>query len=157
MRSSALRVANIVFKRAKRSDVEKFAIDSRMLAVWMEIDGRQTLGSVAEKLGVKISAIKPTVSELLRLGLIEPKRNAEPHVLDSDFIDTLIREYSLAVGPIAGVLIEDEALSLGHAISQFPVHRIAELIDILAREIQREAKTMAFKQKMLSKIREKGY
>lgn len=157
MGSSPMKLSDIVFQRSNLDDVGKFAVDRRMLAVLMEMDGRQSLRSVADKLGVDISEIKSTVKELLRLGLVQPKRSAAVRVLDADFVETLEREYSLAVGPIAPVLIEDEAKALGYAVSRFPVQRVAELIDSLAREIQREGKTLVFKQKMISKIREKGY
>lgn len=152
-----LNIADIVFQRANREDLESFAVDQRMLALWMEMDGTQSLDMVADKLGVGIEAIKPAVRELLRLGLIRPIAGKKSPVLDEDFIETLNREYSLAVGPIGSVLIEQEALSLGYAITQFPVHRVAELIDVLANDIQRETKSVAFKKNMISKIREKGY
>jgi hypothetical protein len=157
MGDSKLRVADIVFKHSQRSDMQKFNIDRNMLNVWMEIDGNRTLGAVADKVGIEISAIKPVMSQLLRLGLIEPKKDANPRVLDADFIEVLMREYSLAVGPIANVLIEEECLDLGYDIRRFPAQRVAELIDVLARAIKRKEKTLAFKQKMISKIREKGY
>ena len=152
-----LNIADIIFQRTNRDDLERFAVDQRMLALWMEMDGTHSLGMVADKLGIDMATIKPAVRELLRLGLIQPIAGKKSPVLDEDFVEVLSREYSLAVGPIGRVLIEQEALSLGHAISQFPVHRVAELIDVLAHDIQREAKSVAFKQNMISKIREKGY
>jgi hypothetical protein len=54
------------------------------------------------------------------------------------------------------VLIEEECIDLGYDIRRFPAQRVAELIDVLARAIKRKEKTLAFKQKMISKIREKG-
>ena len=69
----------------------------------------------------------------------------------------LFGQYSLAVGPIAEVLIEDEVQNLGYDLSRFPVQRLAELMNRLYREIKREEKKMIFKTNMMHKIREKGY
>ena len=56
-----------------------------------------------------------------------------------------------------GALIEDEIQDLGFTVMQFPVQRVAELVDKLSREIRREEKKAAFKRNMINKIREKGY
>jgi len=64
---------------------------------------------------------------------------------------------SLAVGPIAQVLIEDEVENLGYELSRFPGHRVAELIDNLAQEIRRQEKKNVFLKMMATKIREKRY
>ncbi|MDX1709483.1 MAG: hypothetical protein R3274_12840, partial [Desulfobacterales bacterium] len=78
-------------------------------------------------------------------------------MLDKDFFDYLMAHLSLAVGPIAQVLIEDEVENLGCELSRFPGHRVAELIDKLAQEIRREEKKNEFIEKMAAKIREKKY
>jgi hypothetical protein len=135
----------------------KFAIDSQMLAVWMALDGQTTLGSVAQRLNLPLAAVGQAVNGLAKLGLVERGQEVLPSVLDQDFLDFLYEQYSLAVGPIAGVLIEEEALDLGHEVSKFPARRVAELIDALAREIRREEKSALFKQRMIAKIREKGF
>jgi hypothetical protein len=88
--------------------------------------------------------------------LITPVREAVA-ALDGDFLNFLRIELSHAVGPIAEILIEDAIYDLGHSISEFPTSQVAELVDLLSREIQREDKTIAFKQKVIKKIREKGY
>ncbi len=157
MGSGPERIAELVLRRANRDDMGKFAVDSQMLAVWMELDGRATLGTVAQKLNLPLSALGQAVNALARLGLVERGSEAGPAVLDRDFLAFLYEQFSLAVGPIAKVLIEEEALDLGHAISKFPARRVAELVDALAREIRREEKSALFKQRMIAKIREKGF
>jgi hypothetical protein len=78
-------------------------------------------------------------------------------MLDKDFFDYLVAHLSLAVGPIAQVLIEDEVETLGYELSRFPGHRVAELIDKLAQEIRRDDKKDVFLKMMAAKIREKKY
>jgi hypothetical protein len=78
-------------------------------------------------------------------------------VLDQDFLRYLITELSLAIGPLGEVIVEDGVDELGFTLNTFPTHRAAELINLLAQEIQRDEKRSEFKQNMVKKIREKGY
>ena len=100
--------------------------------------------------------MRDVISKLLQLKLIE-KVEEKILSLDNDFIEYLFGQFSLAVGPIAQVLIEDEMQDLGFNVTQFPTQRIAELVDRLSREIRREEKKAQFKRNMINKIREKGY
>lgn len=147
----------LVFKRVPAQNIGEFSLDGRMLSVLMEMDGRQTVATIAQKLGINMGAIRPVISTLLDLKLIEAGEDALS-VVDSEFLEELKRELSLAVGPIAEVLIEDAAADLGgYTPERFPSHRAAELVDLLARQIRREDKMTTFKQNMVRTIREKGY
>jgi len=145
----------MVFKRIKRDDLGEFSLDSQMLNVIMELDGKKTLAAIAEKMGMKMSAMKEAISKLLQLNLIEPVEGAVP-MLDKDFFDYLNAQLTTAIGPIAHVLIEDAVIDLDHSVSQFPIHRAAELVDLLAQQIRREDRKADFKQNMIKKIVEKG-
>jgi len=146
----------LVFKRIPAQNLGEFSLDGQMLSVLMEVDGRQSVGAIAQKLGLNPGAIRPAISSLLELKLIEAGDDALA-VLDADFLAALKGELSLAVGPIAEVLIEDAAGDLGYTPERFPTHRAAEMVDMLAREIRREEKLASFKQNMVTLIREKGY
>ena len=146
----------LVFKRVPAQNLGEFSLDGRMLSVLMEVDGRQSVGAIAQKLGMTLGAIRPVVSGLLDLKLIEAGEWSLS-VLDAEFLDHLKGRLALAVGPIAEVLIEDAAGDLGYTPERFPTHRAAELVDLLARQIRREEKMAEFKQEMVNMIREKGY
>lgn len=149
-------LSGMVFRRIVRKDMGEFSFDNHMLSVLMEMDGRQKIGSVAEKTGLSLADLREIVSKLLGLKLIEPAQ-AAVKMLDKDFLDTLSTEMSLAVGPIAEVIIEDAVADLGLNLTQVPSQRAAELVELLAREIQRDEKKAEFKQNMIRKIKEKGY
>lgn len=146
----------LVFKRVPAQNLGEFSLDGRMLSVLMEVDGRQSVGTIAQKLGMTLGTIRPVVSGLLDLKLIEAGEGSLS-VLDAEFLDYLKGRLALAVGPIAEVLIEDAAGDLGYTPERFPTHRAAELVDLLARQIRREEKMAEFKQEMVNMIREKGY
>lgn len=153
---SSAGISTMVFKRLLREDQGDFLLDQKMLTVFMELDGQKNLGAVASKAGLNMSSMREVISKLLQLKLIE-KAEENIHFLDNDFIEYLFGQFSLAVGPIAQVLIEDETQDLGFSVSQFPIQRVAELVDRLSREIRRDEKKTEFKRNMINKIREKGY
>ena len=146
----------LVFKRVVRENIGEISLDSNMLRVLMELDGKRNLSEIAKKTKMDMSEIRKVVSKLLQLKLVEPVQITVP-MLDEDFFEYLQAKLSLALGPIAEIIIEDALKDLGHKRSQFPSHRAAELVDLVAREIQREEKTGPFKQDMVNKIKEKGY
>ena len=153
---SSAGISTMIFKRLLREDLGDFSLDPKMLTVFMELDGQKNLGAVAQKADLNMSSMRDVISKLLQLKLIE-KVEEKILYLDNDFIEYLFGQFSLAVGPIAQVLIEDEMQDLGFNVTQFPRQRIAELVDRLSREIRREDKKAQFKRNMINKIREKGY
>ena len=142
----------MVFRRVTRDDAGEFSLDGQMLSVLMEFDGRKNLAVVAKNTALSMGVIRRLVSKLFELNLIEPVDEAVS-VLGDDFFDYLNEQLSLATGPIADVLIEDAVNDMGMTFSQTPRHRAAELIDILARQIPREEKRMAFQQAMIEMIK----
>jgi hypothetical protein len=149
-------ISTLVFERIVRNELGDFSMDHRMLTVLMELDGQTDLAGVAHSAGLTMSQMREAIAKLLQLGLIRPA-TSPLHVLDEDFVEHLTAQLSLAVGPIAGLLLEDEIHDMGFSPERFPIQRAPELIDRLAREIRRDEKKSAFKRQMLQKMQEKGY
>jgi DNA-binding transcriptional ArsR family regulator len=149
-------ISALVFKRTVREDSGKVSFDNLMLATFTELDGKNNLAMVARKTGLKMSAVREAVNKLLRLHLIELVEDGI-RIMDRDFLVYLKRELSLAIGPLAEVLIEDAVNDLGYSMVKLPQHRAAELVEMLAKEIHREDKRAIFKQNMVNKIKEKRY
>ncbi len=131
-------------------------MDRRALNVYMLLNGKDTLQKLAESTGNNLGTMRVVISDLVKLGLIEEVRN-DVVFLDGDFLRYLLNELSIATGPIAGVLIEDEVQGLGYEVDQFPGHLAGELVDRLAAEIMRKERKAAFLKNLAGKIREKGY
>jgi site-specific recombinase XerC len=153
---SSSEISSTVFKRIVRDDIGEFPLGHQMLAVFMALDGKAPLNMVAQKAGLNMSTMREIIAKLMRNGLVE-KVDKETVTLDNDFFEYLVAQLSIAIGPIAQVLIEDEIYNLGHEISRFPGHRVAELVDNLAREIRRKEKKDVFLKMMATKIRQKRY
>jgi len=149
-------ISFMIFRRTVTNGLGDFSLDRQTLNIYMQLNGAETLGQLAEKTGQNLGTLRLVISNLLAIGLIEEvQRNIV--MLDGDFFRYLINQLSLATGPIASVLIEDEIHSLGYEVDQFPDYRAAELVNKLAAEIRREEKKSIFIKNMISKIRQKGY
>ena len=153
---SSSELSAMVFKRVVRQDIGEFPLDHQMLSVFMELDGKAPLGAVARKTGLNMSSMREIIARLMKNGLVEQEEQ-KITTLDREFFEFLMAQLSLAVGPIAQVLIEDEVENLGYELSRFPGHRVTELIERLAQEIRREEKKDVFLKLMAAKIREKKY
>lgn len=149
-------ISSIIYKRKVRDDLGDFSLDGQTLLILLELDGKAALGALAGKTGLNMGTIREMISKLLKLGLIE-KVEKEVVPVDSDFFRNLLDEFALAIGPIAGVLIEDQVQALGHDVNSFPGYLVTELVDRLAGEISREEKKTIFIKNMVDIIRAKGF
>ncbi len=146
-------ISRLVLKRTVRADLGEVSLDSEMLQVLMELDGRKNIAQVARSLNMNIKHLRIVLNKLYNLRLCEAAREAIP-LLDRNFLRDLSAELSRAMGPIADVVIEDEINEMGEDPERFPAHRAAELVDMLARQIPREERKVAFQQAMVKRLRE---
>jgi hypothetical protein len=149
-------VGRLIYKRVLRKDLGEFSLDSRMLNILMELDGKKSLQVLSQRLGMSMAEIRGAMQKLANLHVVERIREPGAAVVPWEFFDYLNAQLSLAVGPIAGILIEDTVVDLGKRISGFPVPLVAELVDLLARQIRRKEKGVAFRQNMVRKMKEMG-
>ena len=149
-------ISSMVFKQIATGGTGDVTLDSRLLNVFLGLDGKKNLGIIAQETGLNMEEIGAVITRLLHLKLIE---SAAEDILmaDDDFFNFLNMQLSLAVGPVAEILIEDEIANMDHGISKFPAFRAAELVEILAMNIEREEKRSVFKLGMVNKLKEKGY
>jgi DNA-binding transcriptional ArsR family regulator len=149
-------ISSMIFRRTAAKNLGNFSLNRQTLNVYMGLNGKATLGEVAENSGINMSTMRQLISTLLDLGLIE-RVQKDVVMLDGDFYRYLISQLSLATGPIASVLIEDEVHDLGYEVDRFPGYRAIELIDRLAAQIRREDKKSIFIKNLANKILQKGY
>jgi len=149
-------ISSMVFKQVVTGGMGEITLDSGLLNVFMELDGKKNLGMVAQKTGLNMGEIRNAISKLLKMKLVESSTE-NILMVDGEFFNFLNAQLSLAVGPIAEVLIEDEIVNMGHGISKFPATRAAELVEIISMTIEREEKRSVFKVSMVNKLKDKGY
>lgn len=146
----------LVFKAILRDETEELLLDGRSLKVMLELDGKKTLIEVAKRLNMSLNELRPIIQKLLNLRLIEVSVGSIAKV-DRDFFEFLQAQLTFAVGPLAQIILEDALSELNANLDDFPVTYLAELIDIVSKEIPREEKKAAFMKSILNKMKEKGY
>jgi len=147
-------IGPLVFKSRIHGNVGQFSLDGQMLAVLMNLDGKRDCAELARTVNLNVAALRQVLAALSRLGLIEKVPTALP-VVEAGFIAFVRSRLALAVGPIADILIEDTLEDMKLNGAQVPRARAAELVEMLARQIPREEKRLAFQQEMIAKITEK--
>jgi hypothetical protein len=143
-------------QRAIREGGGQVSLGSRALTFFVEVDGKKTVAEIAQKCGFAQAEIEEIVNRLLEAELVKPVQ-AATDVVDLQFMKDLQRQLSVAIGPIAGVIIEETLADLDLRVDAVPAHQAPELVELLAREIQREQQRIEFKQNMVRIIMEKGY
>ncbi len=146
-------ISALVFKGSVKGDLDKFSLDNQMLQVLVELDGKKNLASVSRSVNMNPDTLKEVLARLQNFQLIEKVETTVP-VLNDEFLDFIQHQLALALGPIAEILIEDELLEFGNNPQEVPFYRAAELINLLARQIPRQEKKIAFQQVMAKKIKE---
>jgi len=142
-----------VFRRIERNDVGEISMDNQMLKILFEVDGQRTVQEIAAKLGMGPSDIANVISRLVDKGIIAPASVAISYLSPAVFAG-LRKELAIAIGPIADVLLENALEDFNSNESSFPSEQAAELVDVLARQISRQEKRVAFQQRMLQLLRE---
>ena len=149
-------ILSMIFKQVVTGGMGDITLDSGLLNVFMELDGKKNLGMIAQKTGLNMGEIREAISKLLKIKLVESSTE-NILMVDGEFLNFLNAQLSLAVGPIAEVLIEDEIVNMGHGISKFPASKAAELVEMIAMTIEHEEKRSVFKVSMVNKLKEKRY
>jgi hypothetical protein len=141
-------ISSLVFQRKAMKDIGNISIDSRSLAVLVEINGKQNMVSIAQKTGLNMAQLREVISSLLKQNLIEASTNGVK-LLNKSFLEMLEAELAIAVGPIAEVLVEDAMADLGYSDGRIPYSNAPELIELVSRDIQREEKKADFIKNMI--------
>ena len=142
---------SMVFRQSNSTGIGDVSMSSQMLNLYLQFDGKKELSAISAATGFDLETTRNVVQKLLELQLIE-QVSGDVKTLDNDVLVFLEKQLALAVGPMAGVLIDDEIADMSESYSAFPASRIPELIDILSRQIPRQEKRIQFQQIMLSKI-----
>lgn len=145
-------ISALVLKRSIRGDIGEFSLDGQMLKILMELDGQKNLATVSQAINMDMEALREVITRLHQIKLVEKVEKKAP-VLNKAFFDFLTTQLSIALGPIAEFLVEDEIQEFGYDLTNFPFDRAAELVNLLARQIPRKEKRLAFQQVMVEKIK----
>lgn len=139
--------SHIIPKRP-RIGTRSFFMDREMLKTLNLVDGKRNLSEIASVAKKSHAATRNTIKKLLDAGLVELLITRTNEEISRNFLSLLGQHLSMAIGPIADLLIEDEIELMGEPWKNFPQERMPELVNALARQIPRENTRIAFQQSM---------
>ena len=145
-------ISLLIFKRSIRDNIDRVSMDADMLKVLLELDGKKDLSAVGRLLQMEADTLETAIRRLADLRLIEQDETSAP-ILNAEFFGFLKQQLSLAIGPIAEYIIEDEVREFSDDPNRVPRQHAAELVEQLARQIHRNEKRLLFQQAMIKRIK----
>ena len=149
-------ISTLIFRQVIGDHIGEVSLDGRLLTIFLDMDGKRSLGSIAQSARLNQSELRQAVSRLLALNLIE-EVGGHSAVIDDEFFKFLTLQLAKAIGPLSKVLVEDSILSTGYSLKRFPAVRAGELVETLAKDIVKEDKRHRFRKDLQRMIQKKGY
>lgn len=146
-------MATMVFKAAPGKDFSAFKNDLQTFNILSAMDGARSLGTIAKEDFYDVKVLSEKVGQLVQMGLLVPVQGGGATSIKPDGLKYLQAELTKLVGPVAGMLLKDNAKKLGHDLSAFPASRAGELLEMVVKFIQNDSQALEFKQKVLSRIK----
>ena len=82
----------------------------------------------------------------------ENRSNVIPRILSRKFFDAAEKELTEILGFLGPLLIRYDVEALGESVGNFPRARVAELIELLSKDIPGEAERARFREKLRSEV-----
>lgn len=142
---------DVHFKKSPSADIGKVSMDADMLKLLLAIDARLPLAQVADKAGISLKGMRPTVSKLIKLGLIQPAARKAPAV-GAAFVGGLKANMVKAVGPFGEFIVQDVLNATGYSEDDVPVNLAADIILKLSVEISDDGAQRQFKEDMIKLV-----
>jgi len=147
-------VSNLVLRRERvnadwrSSDGDEFQA-RRQKNVARIADKKETISRVGEPLKNAPGLLQtPSVKVALKP---DP---ADPVSVPRGFFDDMIAALTLAMGPMAPVVVREQIASLGQSLEQFPVSRLGDLVQALRADILSDDLRETFEERMGKQIQE---
>jgi hypothetical protein len=140
-------IAHMRFTRKADIDLSTFNLDIQMWNVVNALDAKRDVKTIAREDGYDLNDLHQKIVQLHQMGLIEDVGSNEGHHVSREAIQQLTHHLSEAMGPIAGILLDDTTTAMGYEPFCVPIHRLNELVERLSDQIQDPQMAAAFKQK----------
>jgi hypothetical protein len=95
---------------------------------------------------------KPATSQATSPAVPSHASDADPGAVPPNFFADMTRELSEFFGPIARIIVRDDVAFLGESMGQFPKARVAELVDLVSREIPDENLKSSFRKRFTQNL-----
>lgn len=146
------RMSAMVFERTIGESSDDFILDAQMLRILEQLDGQSTVAQIAGRLGLTAIELKPSLAKMYQQKLIRPVAPAV-HPLPAAFFTDLDSILGAAIGPIAGLVVEDCIHQLGAHRRRFPSTKAPQLVQLIATKITDPSARRRFIQQITLKLK----
>jgi hypothetical protein len=147
-------IANMTFKTAPDKDFSAIKSDLQMFNILTAMDGMRSVGTIAKEDFYDLDFLAVKVSQLVEMGFLIPIHGTGGgSSISAEVLKILQSELAMLVGPVAGMLLKDNAKKLGHDLNAFPAGKASELLDMVGKFIQNHSKAVEFKKRMMTRIK----
>jgi hypothetical protein len=154
--SAASRLSQVAFRLSTGELNGEINLKPEAWRILSQVNGVRTLGEIAQTVGMDITAATNIAEVLLNAHILEVAPGSAAPLspkVDATFFDEVTRELARAIGPLAGIIIEDEIAALGEKRESFPRDRFAELIERVSEQVHDPNKRVRFQRVMLDALR----
>ena len=141
-----------VYKISGDKQPASVKLNSTEWAVITQMDGKKTVGEIADILAMNQSEILLIVDLLEEQKVIESIGSGEKSVdyLSSEFFAEMEQALIRIIGPVGTIIIDDVLMDLKKDRITFEAEEVSTLVEAISVEIDDETKQLSFQQKMLS-------
>jgi hypothetical protein len=141
-----------IYKVSDEKQPSSVKLNSTEWAVLTQLDGKKTIGEIAEILAMNSAEIILIVDLLEEQKLIENIGTQDTAVefLSDDFFAEMEQTLIRLIGPVGSIIIDDVLLDLKKDRKSVETDEVSTLVEAISVEIDDESKQLTFQQKMLN-------
>lgn len=138
-------MAKMQFTRVKGISLSDYDLDIELFNAVSALDGVKDLHTIAKEGSYNLSDLCKRITILQDLGVVEAL-HGEKRYVSKETAALLVKHLSDSVGPVASLIFDDTASTLGHGRERIPIHELPELINRLGKSITDKNQITAFRQ-----------
>lgn len=137
----------------KNKSPKDFKLKSMEWAIITQIDGKKSVGEIANTLSLTDEEIQTFFGSLLEKELISLKEDAVVvEYIKPEVLKEIEQELTLLVGPVASVILDDTLIDMNADRETLPKNKIGEFVELVSNEIDDAEKRVKFLEVVLPKI-----
>lgn len=148
--------SQVVFKLSNNEIKNEISLKPEAWRVLTQANGVRSVAEIAQNLGMDADATFKIADSLLQAHILEVAPGSVPApspTVGKAFFEEIAHELTLAMGPLAGFIIEDEISALGETSESFPRDRLADLVEHVSAAVKDNDRRINFQRVMLEAIR----
>ena len=145
-----------VYKLGGSKDPGSAQLKSLEWAVLTQLDGKKSVGAVADILAMTKEEIVAIFEKLISEGIVEQvaRENLDVEYLSKEFFDEMEKILVVLIGPVASIIIDDVLFDMNKNKEDFEKDEAGALVEAISTEIDDTSKRLQFQQAMLKKLQE---